>query len=286
MQWKIQRIMLLQLFKPNTWGDALTERSVSDQDVAVEIPLGGKYVLRQDSPIEESSRTEIPIWPVDWKSVDVTSPAGLEQLFRGLEIEWSRRVPVYTPEDDETQSPCISSTELQDLWNSDNRSGTYKAGDSPSPFQIRSTAQRGNGNPTLEEYLFESRRSVNFEVYVFPRSQQARSGTPSSPSHTITVWEDLETRQSNLQSKIKILQRQSIVPYHPVLVVNMEALAKVCSEMGNYKKAETLFRKIVSATLQAAGVQPLEKPRACGNVVFDFAKSRPISKGRNVGICL
>jgi tetratricopeptide (TPR) repeat protein len=235
------------------------------------IPMNMLDVQNQD-PIP----MEINNWPFDWASVNITGPTGLMELFRGLEIDCANSVPQPISYAQSPEEPtCISNSELQSLWGPHNHSKAPDMDyipDSPKQSLARSVPQPLKGSFLKDPSMifFSYTESPYNELYGFPSSHRTIIAKPAKPG--LTLWAELEAQELGLQSKLRVLKKQSLSIYHPGIIATTEELAGVCFREAKYKKAETLYRQVVSARLKAPGTTPLEMLASCMGVVDALRK--------------
>jgi tetratricopeptide (TPR) repeat protein len=223
-----------------------------------------------DTPKQDPVPMEIDKWPFDWASVNITGPTGLTELFRGLEIDCANSAPQLTSDAQSPEEPMfISNTELQSLWNPRNHSkisDVDNISDSRQQHLARSVPQHLKKSFPKDPSVvfFDYTESPYNEVYVFPSSHRTITAKPAIPR--ITLWTELEAQESDLQSKLRVL-KQSLPLYHPGIIATTEELAHVCFNRAKYKKAEILYRQVVSARLKTPGTSPLKMLAACMDVV-------------------
>jgi tetratricopeptide (TPR) repeat protein len=220
-----------------------------------------------DVQMQDTVPMEINNWPFDWASVNITGPTGLMELFRGLEIDCANSVPRPISHTQSPEEPmCVSNSELQSMWRPHNHS---KASDMDYiPDSLKQRLARSVPQPLKRSFLkdpsmifFSYTESPYNELYGFPSSHRTITAKPAKPG--LTLWAELEAHELGLQSKLRVLKKQSLPIYHPAIIATTEELARVCFQEAKYKKAETLYRQVVSTRLKAPGTTPLEMLASC-----------------------
>jgi tetratricopeptide (TPR) repeat protein len=196
-----------------------------------------------------------------WSAVDVPGSPGLTRLFSALEIKCSVPVPPLSldtgiPE----ESQYISDTEMQDLWNEDNKSRLYELDVSYSPRQLGNIQASPEGgvrelprDPKLT--LCEWRESPLNEIYIFQTSPTKALYQP--PSSRKPLWAWLEAQEADLRIKLSKLKP----PLHvkpPLVIAMMKKLAEIYIRQGRYQKAEKLCRCVVNVMRESLGFSNLK----------------------------
>jgi hypothetical protein len=138
--------------------------------------------------------------------------------------------------------------------------------DSPKKRPARSVPQHLKGSlQKVPSVSINYMGSPYNELYAFPSSHRIVTTKSASPS--LTLCAELEAQELDLQSKLRVLKKQSLPICHLGIIATMEELANVYFNEAKFKKAEILYRQVVSARLKAPGTPPLKTLASCLNVV-------------------
>ena len=224
-------------------------------------------------------------WPFDWSSVNLTGPTGLTELFRGLEIDCATPATQTTSDAQNLEEPMyISNSEFQNLWNPSNHSrasGMDDMFESPKKRPARSVPQHLKGSLQKVPSV-----SINYigspykELYAFPSSHKLATKRSATPG--LSLCAELEAQELDLQSKLRVLKKQSLPVYHPGIIATMEELANVYFNEAKFTKAEILYRQVVSARLKAPGTPPLKMLASCLNVVGALLNENQYRQAQNL----
>jgi tetratricopeptide (TPR) repeat protein len=213
---------------------------------------------------------------LDWSALDIPGSPKLSRLFKALEIECSKPVPPISLDDttlDSEEPTCLSDLEMRDLFNEDNNGLAVDLvlprTSSRQQKLLVSLSTDSNSQhihyPWRDiEAVFCGYRSPSpfNEVYVFPPSRT--SGRAPQPIATEYAFLQMETTE--LEAKFGKLKRQ-FPTHHAAVIAVMEDLADTYYDLGNYQKAEKLYRSLVDVYRRTLGPASLETLLACRDVI-------------------
>ncbi|PMD38715.1 hypothetical protein L207DRAFT_584112 [Hyaloscypha variabilis F] len=201
------------------------------------------------------------VWPFDWSTVDVPGSPGLSRLFKGLEIECATPIPPLSL--DSSDLTCLSNSEIRGLSKNclESPDGDCIQNPTPVPFLFVETSTTNQ----QQHWTWGGINTVYCmspwnEVYVFPFSQKAR---PKALDSKMTYYESLETRQASFESNFAKLKPQFKAD-NPAVIAIMENLALTYDELSKFKKAELMYRELVSVYHRTLGPQD---PRTLGRCI-------------------
>jgi pentatricopeptide repeat protein len=227
--------------------------------------------------------------PFKWSQVDVLGSPGLSHLLQGLQIESSAHIPPLSLDERESDDPsCLSSLEIHEIFNSDNKTGSEYS-HKPRPLRLRKylapTEQAPKGRHPhhpwrdIEAVFCGYSPSPLTEIYIFPPSpSRKRPRKPDSDTPTCT---QLVTKEKELRIKVAKLRSQ-FQEDNPAIIAAMEELAHVFYELRKYREAESIYRKVVDLCQRTFGPHHIWTLSSSRNVILSLKGQGYFSKAKHL----
>jgi tetratricopeptide (TPR) repeat protein len=246
--------------------------------------------LANSGPVEMEMEMETPqnlLIQTDWANLNVPGSPWLSRLLGALEIECLNTVPLLSLEgENPEEAQYLTQTQLQDLWNGENKSIICDSKTSTPNFQSRLNISRAprktqTGRVFLQEPASASHRrnpSPFDETFIFPPQPTA---TPNKYRDLDQpLWMALRSRAAELEERLPKLKPLLGIAHPNVLAMTTE-LARTYLEQGDIRKSGNLLRHVAHTTQNVYGpshVKTLDAWLDVADYLKEYGKQSPALK--------